>query len=139
MWISFDQVDQFEPKTLNLGLLVVESDVDLLDLLLDQTELLIGQVSVLWPKLVQVELLLLSSRSLHLSLFLVDRHVQDLVEVRDSLQDPRLNDIKHNCILQFDSQFVPQSLLFPCPLLIVLEHSRVPRDNVIESNRVVLV
>ena len=42
VWISFDQVDEFEPETLDLGLLILESLIDLLDLLFDQAELLVG-------------------------------------------------------------------------------------------------
>ena len=42
VWISFDQVDELEPETLDLGLLILESHIDLLDLLFDQAELLVG-------------------------------------------------------------------------------------------------
>ena len=42
VWISFDQVDELEPETLDLGLLILESHIDLFDLLFDEAELLVG-------------------------------------------------------------------------------------------------
>ena len=42
VWISFDQVDELEPETLDLGLLILESHIDFFDLLFDQAELLVG-------------------------------------------------------------------------------------------------
>ena len=83
--------------------------------------------------------MLLSSGRLHLPFLLVDGQVEDLVEIRDSLQDPSLNNVEHDCILQLDSQLVSQRLLFSRPFLVVLENSGVTRDDVIKGNRVILV
>ena len=139
VWVSLDQIDQFESQTLNLGSLILQGHVDFLDLLFDENELLVGEVSVLRTELVQVELLLLSSGGLHFALLLVDGHVEDLVEVWNSLQDPRLDDVEHDGILEFHSQLITQSLLLPRPLLIVLEDCRVAGDDVIQGNGIVLI
>ena len=75
LWVFLDQVGQFDVQTLDLGLLVLQGVLDLFDLLLNQVELLIGQVGVFGAQLVEVKLLLPLPGCLHLTLLLVDGHV----------------------------------------------------------------
>ena len=137
--VLLDEVEQLHLQRLDFGLLVVQGQLDLVDLLLDQAELLIGQIGVLGSQLVQIELLLLSSGGLHLSLLLVDGHVQDLIEVRDTFQNTSLDNVEHDSVLQLDSQLVSEGLLLPGSLLLALQHRSISRDDIVQSNGVVLV
>lgn len=83
--VLFYQVGQLHVQTLDLRLLVLQGVLYFFDLLLDQIKLFICQVSVLGAQLVKVEFLLPLPRCLHLTLLLLDGHVQDLVEIGDSL------------------------------------------------------
>ena len=112
MRVLFNQVEQLHLQTLNLSLLVVQSQFNLLNLLLDQAELLICQILILWTEVVKVELLLLPPRSVHLPLPFIYRHVQNFVEVWNSLQNPCFDYVKHHCVLQFDGEFISVGLIF---------------------------
>ena len=129
--IFLDKVCQLYVQTLDLGFLVFQGVFDLFDLLLDQVELLIGQVGVFGTELVQVKFLLPLPGCLHLTLFLVDRHIEDLVEIWNSLQDTSLDDIEHDGILQLHGEFVSECLLLSVPLLIFAQDSSISRDDVV--------
>lgn len=139
MRIFLGQIAQFHFKCRNLSLLIIQSQFNFLNLLFNQRELLIRQISVLRTKLIQIKLLLLSSGSVHFSLLFVDGHVQYLIKVRDSFQNSSLYDIKHNSILEFDCQVVSISLFLPTSSLVVFEHGSISRNNIIKGDRVVFV
>lgn len=124
---------------MDLGFLVIQGKLDLLNLFFDKTELLLREISILGTELIQVELLLFSSRGLHLSSFFVDGHVEDLVEVRNSLEHSRFDDVNHDGILQFDGEAISVDLLLATSLLVFSEDGGVSRDDVIKSNWIILV
>ena len=124
---------------MDLGFLVIQGKLDLLNLFFDKTELLLREISILGTELIQVELLLFSSRGLHLSSFFVDGHVKDLVEVRNSLEHSRFDDVNHDGILQFDGEAISVDLLLATSLLVFSEDGGVSRDDVIKSNWIILV
>lgn len=124
---------------MDLRFLVIQGKLDLLNLFFDKTELLLREISILGTELIQVELLLLSSRGLHLSSFFVDGHVEDLVEVRNSLEHSRFDDVNHDGILQFDGEAISVDLLLATSLLVFSEDGGVSRDDVIKSNWIILV
>lgn len=124
---------------MDLRFLVIQGKLDLLNLFFDKTELLLREISILGTELIQVELLLLSSRGLHLSSFFVNGHVEDLVEVRNSLEHSRFDDVNHDGILQFDGEAISVDLLLATSLLVFSEDGGVSRDDVIKSNWIILV
>jgi len=123
----------------DLRFLVIQGKLDLLNLFFDKTELLLREISILGTELIQVELLLFSSRGLHLSSFFVDGHVEDLVEVRNSLEHSRFDDVNHDGILQFDGEAISVDLFLATSLLVFSEDGGVSRDDVIKSNWIILV
>lgn len=124
---------------MDLRFLVIQGKLDLLNLFFDKTELLLREISILGTELIQVELLLLSSRGLHLSSFFVNGHVEDLVEVRNSLEHSRFDDVNHDGILQFDGEAISVDLFLATSLLVFSEDGGVSRDDVIKSNWIILV
>jgi hypothetical protein len=117
--VLLDQVEKLHFQTLNFSFLVIQRKLDLLNLLLDQTELLICEISILWTKFIKIEFLLFSSRSLHFSLFLVDSHVQDFIKVWNTLQNSGLDNMEHYSILEFDRKFISHGLISSCPLFLI--------------------
>ena len=124
---------------MDLRFLVIQGKLDLLNLFFDKTELLLREISILGTELIQVELLLLSSRGLHLSSFFVDGHVEDLVEVRNSLEHSRFDDVNHDGILQFYGEAISVDLFLATSLLVFSEDGGVSRDDVIKGNWIILV
>lgn len=138
-WILLDEVEQLHLQRVDLCFLVVQGKLDLLNLFFDKTELLLREICVFGTKLIQIELLLLSSGGLHFSSFFVDGHVEDLVEVGNPLEHSRFDDVNHDGILQFDGEAVSVDLLFATSLLVFSEDGGISRDDVIKSNWVILV
>ena len=137
--VFLDEVEQFHLQRLDLGLLILQCQLNLFNLLFDEVELLVSQVSVLRSKLVKVELLLLSSCCLHFSLLLVDCHVKDFVEVGNSLQDSCLHNVEHDSVLKLHCKFVSVSLVLTGSLLVVPQDSGISRNDVIKGDRVIFV
>ena len=140
--VLLDQVGQLQSHTLNLCVLVVQGTLDLVNLLVDEAELLVSQIRILRPKLVEIDGLFLAPHRLDLAALLIDRHIQHLIEVGIAPQPASADQVLHDRILQLDGQFVAHRLLLARSELgtgLVTDRGRVSRDNVIQNDRVVLV
>ena len=108
----------------------------------DQRVLVLGEVGVLRAQLVEVDVLLLPSRRLDVLLLLVDRQAQHLVEVRDLLEGPRLDQMEHDSVLQLQRQLVAVRLVLATAQLLTrldLRTDSISLDDVVQGNRVVPV
>ena len=76
---------------------------------------------------------------MHFSLFLVDGHIQDFIEVGDSLLNSCLDNIEHDGVLELDGQVVSICLFLSASSLVVFHNGGVSRNDVIKGDRVVLI
>ena len=108
----------------------------------DQRVLVLSEVGVLRAQLVEVDVLLLPSRRLDVLLLLVDRQAQHLVEVRDLLEGPRLDQMEHDSVFQLQCQLVAVRLVLATAQLLTrldLRTDSISLDDVVQGNRVVPV
>lgn len=69
----------------------------------------------------------------------MDGHVEDLIEVRNTLQNPSLADVVHHSILQAHGECITLGLILASTLLSFLELRDVTGDDVVEGDWVLLV